>query len=128
METLITKGIRVSVETIYQSAYSRPLEGKFVFSYHIIIENLSVDTVQLLRRHWLIFDSTGLMRQVEGEGVIGQQPVLAPGESHQYASWSPINTEIGKMRGSYTFIRERDGKEFQVAIPEFQLVVPFKMN
>ncbi len=128
METLITKGIRVSVETIYQSAYSRPLESKFVFSYHIIIENLSVDTVQLLRRHWLIFDSTGLMRQVEGEGVIGQQPVLAPGESHQYASWSPINTEIGKMRGSYTFVRQRDGKEFQVAIPEFQLVVPFKMN
>ncbi len=128
METLITKGIKVSVETQYQSAYSRPLEMKYVFSYHIKIENLSNDTVQLLRRHWYIFDSNGVIREVEGEGVIGKQPILQPGESHEYASWSPLMTEMGKMYGSYLFVRESDEEQFRVQIPEFFLLAPFKLN
>ncbi len=128
METLITNGIKVSVEAAYQSSYSRPLEMKFVFSYHITIENLSSDTVQLLRREWQIFDSNGIIRQIEGEGVIGRQPVLAPGELHQYASWSPLMTELGKMSGAYIFKRDMDDQEFRVDIPEFRLIAPFKLN
>ena len=128
METLITNGIRVSVETQYQPTYSRPLELKFIFSYHITIENLSSETVQLLRREWEIFDSNGVIRKVEGEGVIGKQPVLAPGESHQYASWSPLTTEMGKMSGVYIFRRDVDNHEFRVDIPDFRLIAPFKLN
>lgn len=128
MQTLTNNGIKVSVETFYQPAYSRPLEMKYIFSYHIIIENLSEDTVQLLRRHWYIFDSNGVIREVEGEGVIGKQPVLAPGETHQYASWSPLTTEMGKMSGTYLFKRQSDNKEFRVKIPDFQLLAPFKLN
>lgn len=128
METLITNGIRVSVETQYESAYSRPLEMKYIFSYHITIENLSTDTVQLLRREWEIFDSNGIIRKVEGEGVIGKQPILAPGEMHQYASWSPLMTEMGRMSGVYIFQRDIDGKDFHVRIPDFRLIAPFKLN
>ena len=128
METLFTNGIRVSVETQYQPTYSRPLELKFIFSYHITIENLSSETVQLLRREWEIFDSNGVIRKVEGEGVIGKQPVLAPGESHQYASWSPLTTEMGKMSGVYIFRRDVDNHEFRVDIPDFRLIAPFKLN
>jgi ApaG protein len=128
METLITNGIRVSVETQYQPTYSRPLELKYIFSYHITIENLSSETVQLLRREWEIFDSNGVIRKVEGEGVIGKQPVLAPGESHQYASWSPLTTEMGKMSGVYIFRRDVDNHEFRVDIPDFRLIAPFKLN
>ncbi|MFN7116892.1 MAG: Co2+/Mg2+ efflux protein ApaG [Saprospiraceae bacterium] len=128
METLITRGIKVSVETQYQPAYSRPLEMKYVFSYHITIENMSEETVQLLRRHWYIFDSNGVIREVEGEGVIGKQPILHPGESHEYASWSPLMTEMGKMYGFYLFVRQSDDEQFKVQIPEFQLLAPFKLN
>lgn len=128
METLITRGIKVSVETQYQPAYSRPLEMKYVFSYHIRIENMSNDTVQLLRRHWYIFDSNGVIREVEGEGVIGKQPILQPGESYEYASWSPLMTEMGKMYGSYLFSKQSDNEQFRVQIPDFHLLAPFKLN
>lgn len=128
MEVLITNGIKVSVETLYQAAYSRPQENRYIFSYQITIENLSANTVQLLRRHWQIFDANGMIREVEGEGVIGKQPVLAPGETHEYASWSPLTTELGKMQGTYLFVRTTDNKEFKVQIPAFKLIVPFKLN
>ena len=82
METLITQGIKVSVLPSYQAAYSRPAQNRYIFAYHITIENQSTDTVQLLRRHWFIWDSNGTIREVEGEGVIGQQPVLDPGQKH----------------------------------------------
>ena len=128
METDITNGIKVSVETFYQPAYSRPLEFKFIFSYQITIENLSTETVQLLRRHWYIVDSNGTTREVEGEGVIGQQPILNPGETHQYSSWSHLATGLGKMYGSYLMLRTSDQRKFDAHIPEFQLIAPFKNN
>lgn len=128
METKITNGIKVSVETFYQDDYSRPIENKYIFAYRITIENRSDNTVQLMRRHWYIYDSNGIMREVEGDGVIGQQPILAPGEKHQYISWSHLFTDIGKMHGFYSFIRQIDGEMFKVAIPEFQLCTPFKKN
>ena len=127
METITTNGIRISVETFYQPEQSRPLEQKFIFAYRITIENRSTDTVQLLRRHWFIFDSNGIKREVEGEGVVGLQPVLEPNESHQYTSWCPLKTEIGKMNGAFLMQRASGGL-FDARIPEFRLVAPQKMN
>lgn len=128
MEILTTNGITVSVETQYLSAHSNPRELKFLFGYHIVIENGSPFTVQLLRRHWLIQDSDGQLREVEGEGVIGVQPVLQAGESHEYASFCNLETEIGKMRGTYLMSRLDDGSLFEVTIPEFRMVAPFRLN
>ena len=128
MENLITNGISISVQPSYQPEYSPPAMNRFVFAYHITIENLSSHTVQLLRRHWYIWDSNGIIREVEGEGVIGQQPILAPGESHEYASWCDLSTGIGKMHGAYLMRRDSDGKEFQVDIPKFEMIAPVRIN
>lgn len=128
MEILTTNGITVSVETQYLAAHSNPRELKFLFGYHIVIENGSPFTVQLLRRHWFIQDSDGRLREVEGEGVIGVQPVLQAGESHEYASFCNLETEIGKMRGTYLMSRLDDGSLFEVTIPEFRMVAPFRLN
>ena len=124
----VTNDIKVSVETFYNQEHSVPLENKYVFAYRITIENLSPYTVQLMRRHWDIADSNGVSREVDGDGVIGQQPILASGDKHQYVSWSHLYTEVGKMSGYYTFVRQVDGGMFKVNIPEFSLVVPFKLN
>ncbi len=128
METLTTKGIKISVETFYHEKHSNPVDQKFVFVYHITIENKSNTTVQLLRRHWYIFDSNGVIREVEGEGVIGKQPILKPGQAHQYVSWSQLQSEMGKMYGYYLMHDRIKKAEFKVPIPEFKLITPFKMN
>lgn len=128
METLITNGIRVCVETSYQPDYSNPDESKFIYAYQITIDNLSTSTVQLLRRHWIIVESTGISREVAGDGVIGQQPVLQPGETHQYVSWCPLQTSFGKMYGSYDMINLTSQELFKVQIPEFRLIAPFVLN
>jgi ApaG protein len=128
MFTQITEGIKVSVETEYQPEYSSPKQFHYVFTYKIKIENNSEYTVQLLRRKWYIFDSDGVKKEVEGDGVVGQQPVIEPGDSHQYVSGSNLKTGIGKMKGYYLIERMIDGKQIEVSIPEFSLIVPFKMN
>ncbi len=128
METLTTNNITVSVETEYLTAHSNPREGKYIFGYHITIENHSAYTVQLLRRHWIIQDSDGALREVEGEGVVGLQPVLAPGEVHGYSSFCNLDTEIGKMSGAYLMTRLDDGSQFDANIPEFRMIAPFKLN
>lgn len=128
METLTTNGIKITVTTSYQSKFSKPLENRFVFAYTVDIENNNDFTVQLLRRHWHILDSNGILREVEGDGVIGKQPVLSPGESHQYISWSQLLTDLGKMYGTFLMIRLTDQEAFRVRIPEFKLVAPFKLN
>lgn len=126
--TEVTKGIKVSVETFYQDDYSRPDENKYVFAYRITLENTGYQTVQLKRRHWKIMDSIGTLTEVEGEGVIGLQPILKPGELHQYVSWSQLTSDMGKMHGTYLFMNLVDNELFDVTIPEFKLVAPFKMN
>lgn len=128
MSTLITNGIKISVFPKYHKEHSNPAKHKYIFSYQITIENTSSDTVQLLRRHWFIFDSNGSYREVEGEGVIGKTPILAPGESHQYISWCPLITQVGKMYGTYLMKRLDNEDQFKVRIPEFQLVVPALLN
>ncbi|MEN7549884.1 Co2+/Mg2+ efflux protein ApaG [Rapidithrix thailandica] len=128
MVTKITEGIKVSVETEYQPEYSSPVQSHFVFTYKITIENHSEFTIQLLRRHWFISDANGIRKEVEGEGVVGKQPVIEPGQVHQYVSGCNLKTGIGKMRGTYLIERMIDGKHIHVNIPEFNLIVPFRMN
>ncbi|TNE64241.1 MAG: Co2+/Mg2+ efflux protein ApaG [Bacteroidetes bacterium] len=128
METLTTNNITVSVETEYLAAHSNPREGKYIFGYHITIENRSPHTVQLLRRYWFIQDSDGIQREVEGDGVVGQQPVLAPGEIHGYSSFCNLDTPIGKMSGNYLMERAEDSSTFHASIPEFQMIAPFILN
>ncbi len=128
MITAITQGIKISVETIYQDEYSNPSSDQYMFAYRIEIENLSDYTIQLLRRQWFIFDSAGTQKEVEGEGVIGVQPILEAGESHSYVSGCQITTDIGSMRGNYSMVRLADDTHFMVDIPEFQLIVPYRLN
>jgi ApaG protein len=128
METLTTNGITISVETFYQPKHSNPREMRFVFAYRITIENHSPNTVQLLRRHWYITDSAGQIREVEGEGVVGKQPVLKPEDLHQYVSWCPLTTDIGMMHGTFLMQNTETGDTFHARIPAFKLIAPFKLN
>ncbi|MBN8702169.1 MAG: Co2+/Mg2+ efflux protein ApaG [Bacteroidetes bacterium] len=128
MVTLVTNGIKISVKVIYREEFSQPEKNYFLFSYFITIENKSDFTVQLLRRHWFIYDSIGETREVEGEGVVGVQPVLAPGEKYEYESACDLVSDMGKMTGTYLMQRELDSKEFYVNIPEFDLVHPPRLN
>lgn len=128
MVTQITEGVRISVECIYQKEYSNPENEHFMFAYRISIENLGTDSIQLLRRHWNIFDSNGTHREVEGEGVIGLQPLIAPGGSHEYMSGCNLQTDMGYMEGEYQMMREMDGLIFEVDIPRFILAAPYRLN
>jgi len=128
MVTAITQGVKISVETMYQDDFSDPANNHFMFAYQISIENLSDYTIQLQRRQWFIFDSNGSQREVEGEGVIGEQPVMEPGETHSYVSGCNLNTDMGTMRGNYTMKRIADDTRFIVDIPEFELIAPYRLN
>ncbi len=116
------------VETFYQPGQSNPLSSEFLFAYRITIENLTGAPVKLLSRHWHIKDSNGTHREVEGEGVVGQQPVIMPAGSYQYTSAVNLNSEIGKMYGTYLVENLFNKKKLTVNIPEFHLLVPAKMN
>ena len=128
MATTITEGVKVSVETIYQPEYSNPMNDHFMFAYRVNIENLGNYAVRLVSRHWYIFDSNGAKREVEGEGVVGVQPVIQPGDSYQYVSACNLRTDIGKMFGSYQMENLYNKKLFTVQIPVFEMVAPFKLN
>lgn len=128
MVTSVTHGIEISVQSTYRPDHSQPDAAHHFFSYHISITNNSGYTVQLLRRHWFIFDSCGLHQEVEGEGVVGQQPILEPGEHYEYESACTLTTEIGAMHGTYLFQREIDGTLFEVTIPQFELMALFRLN
>jgi ApaG protein len=128
MQTAITKDVKITVETAYQNNTHPNYIGEHMFAYRITIENQSDYTVKLLRRHWYIADSVHGTTEVEGEGVVGQQPVLEPGETHQYVSGCAIKSDIGKMYGTYLMERCIDGQFFEVKIPEFLLVAPFYNN
>ena len=127
-QTQITQGIEISIQPDYQEQYSNPIQEKYVYAYHVTIRNTGRSTVQLLRRHWFIYDSGNQLREVEGEGVIGQTPVIRPGERFEYNSWTEMRTTIGKMYGYYTMQRITDGAMIEAEIPEFQLVAPFIQN
>jgi ApaG protein len=126
--TEITNGIKITVQTKYEAAHSRPQQAYFVFSYTISIENKSDQTVQLLRRHWHIFDSVAGWNEVEGEGVVSQQPTLYPEDEYQYESFCPLVSEAGKMHGTYLMQNKSDGTTFEVRIPTFELIAPYRFN
>ena len=128
MVSKISEGVTISVETFYQPDYSNPETNEYMFAYRITIENNNTFPVQLLRRHWYIFDSDCNHREVEGEGVIGVQPQIASGEKYQYVSGCNLRTEIGKMHGTYFMENLHSKKTFLVNIPAFEMIVPFKMN
>ncbi len=128
MVTNITDGVKISVETIYQPEYSNPANEHFMFAYRVSIENMTENSVQLLSRHWHIFDSNGTKREVEGEGVVGLQPIIEPGDNHEYVSGCNLKTDMGSMKGSYEMKRIVDDRKFRVKIPEFYLIAPYKMN
>lgn len=125
--TRVTDGIKISVDTEYQPLHSNPAQEYYLFSYRVRIENHSAHTVQLVTRKWYITDSSGESRVVEGEGVVGVQPVIGPGEFYEYDSACNFRTEMGKMHGYYNMERN-DGQRFLVNIPEFRMIVPYKLN
>ncbi len=118
----------MSVETYYQPDYSNPLSGEFMFAYRITIDNHNNFSVKLHRRHWHIVDSNGEYREVEGEGVVGVQPVLQPADRYQYVSGCNLRSEMGRMSGTYQMENIDDRKFFEVDIPAFEMIVPFKNN
>lgn len=124
----VTDNISISVMPKYEPEESNPSIGKFIYSYQVIIENLGSDTVTLLSRHWYIVDSIQEKREVKGEGVVGVQPELKPGETFKYMSWCPLHSPIGKMFGHYLFMNLTAKTTFKVIIPEFLLVSDFKLN
>ncbi|MEO7446461.1 MAG: Co2+/Mg2+ efflux protein ApaG [Ferruginibacter sp.] len=128
MTSKISGGVKISVETYYQPEYSNPMNSEFMFAYRITIENSNEFPVKLLRRHWHIFDSNGSMREVEGEGVVGMQPVIAPSHSYQYTSGCNLRSEIGKMHGYYILENVHNQAQFKVIIPSFDMHAPLKLN
>ena len=128
MISKISEGIEITVETFYQADYSNPLKGEFMFAYRITIENHNKFTAKLLRRHWFIFDSNAEHREVEGEGVVGVQPVIQSGENYQYVSGCNLKTEMGRMHGTYQMENQNNKQLFLVNIPSFELVAPTKLN
>jgi ApaG protein len=123
----VTNNVRVEVESQYAPEHSQPFQNNWRFYYTIRITNEGDETVQLLSRHWIATDSTGRTEEVKGSGVVGEQPVLAPGESFQYTSSWPLKTPMGVLRGTYQMVSE-SGSHFQVEIAPFGLREPYTVH
>jgi ApaG protein len=123
----ITRGIRVNVVARYVPERSRPMMNEFFFAYTIRISNEGRDTVQLVSREWLIEDAEGHTEEVSGPGVVGEQPVLAPGEAFEYTSACPLTTPFGSMRGTYQMVTE-GGERFDAEIARFTLAEPYSIH
>lgn len=120
-----TKDVYIRVEPVYLEDQSNPTDDIYVWAYHVLIENRGSDTVTLYSRHWKIMSDDGNTQEVQGEGVVGEQPTLKPGESFEYTSGTPLNAPSGMMFGSYSMINDT-GDDFQVEIPAFSLDSPYK--
>ena len=123
----VTRGIRVEVLARYAAENSRPQFSQWVFEYTVRITNQGSDTVQLVSRHWIITDASGEIQEVKGPGVVGNQPVLAPGESFKYSSWCPLETPVGMMHGTYQMVAT-GGEQFDIEIAPFGLKAPYSVN
>jgi ApaG protein len=119
----VTNDIAVSVEPIYLDGQSVPDESRYVWAYRVVIENNSRNTVQLQSRYWRIVDGNGRVEEVRGPGVVGEQPILNPGDSYTYSSGCPLTTPSGTMVGRYQ-MRGEDGRNFEIDIPAFSLDIP----
>jgi ApaG protein len=117
----------VSVRPKYLEGHSNPEEQQFVFAYTVTIRNTGERTAKLISRHWIITDANNQVEVVQGDGVVGEQPVLKPGESFEYTSGCPLQTPVGSMRGSYQCVGD-DGTAFEASIPEFVLSTPSALH
>ena len=124
MPTATTRGVEVTVRTLFLADQSDPAENTWVWAYQIRIRNVGAATVQLLRRTWRITDATGRTQLVRGEGVIGEQPILESGEAFEYTSGTPLGTPSGMMSGSYHMVETVSGENFDAEVPAFSLDVP----
>lgn len=127
MSEALTHSIRVEVLARHSPENSKPLEGEWVFEYTVRITNQGADTVQLVSRHWIITDALDHTQEVKGPGVIGEQPVLAPGASFKYSSWCPLQTPTGMMRGTYQMVRA-GGEQFDIEIAPFGLKARYTVH
>lgn len=125
MYTETTRDISVTVQPTFLDDQSSPEDDRFVWAYHIAIENNGAETVQLLTRYWRIIDSNGHVQEVRGDGVVGEQPVLYPGQTFEYTSGAPLRTPSGFMVGTYGMIGEA-GDSFDIQIPAFSLDSPHR--
>lgn len=123
----VTNNVRVGVESRYAADQSQPFQSHWFFHYTVRISNEGDETVQLLSRHWIITDGAGRVEEVRGSGVVGEQPVLAPGETFEYTSGCPLKTSTGSMRGTYQMVSE-DGTHFDVEIAPFMLAEPYTVH
>ena len=126
MSTTTTEGVKITVKPAYWPERSSPEAGHFAFMYTVEIANTGTVPVQLTRRHWVITDANGRVEEVRGEGVVGKQPKLQPGESFEYTSWAMLRTPFGTMRGSYSM--ERSSGSFEAQISEFALTQPHALH
>lgn len=126
--TTVTRGVRVTIRPFYLTDQSEPSEGRYVWAYKVQIENLGRATVQLLKRTWLITDGMGREMRVHGEGVVGEQPILDPGESFDYTSGTPLPTPSGFMRGTFHMVVVETGEAFDAAVPPFSLDSPHQQG
>lgn len=124
----ITSGVQVSVETYYQAHQSVPLKNEYIFAYGITIVNLTTMPIRLVSRHWYIFDSNGLRREVEGMGVVGKQPIIDPNDQFEYVSFVDLTSDMGKMHGTYMVENMFTKELFEVIIPEFTMIAFPKLN
>ena len=123
MSDTTTRGVRVEVKSAFVPERSAPRENHYFFAYRVRISNVGEETVHLVSREWIITDAEGNVEQVNGPGVVGEQPILEPGEHFEYTSFCPLPTPIGSMHGSYQMLTDT-GEKFDANIPEFQLTVP----
>jgi ApaG protein len=127
MSDATTQGVRVQVESFYDEERSSPEESYYFFSYQVRITNLGPETAQLVSREWFITDGNGEVQRVQGPGVVGEQPVLAPGDAFEYTSFCPLPTPVGAMHGSYRMVLP-NGESFEATIAPFSLAVPHAVN
>jgi len=127
VSTATTQGIKVTVSTAYVSAQSSPAAHRYVFAYTVRIANEGTETAQLNSRHWIITDGNGKVEEVRGPGVVGQRPVLRPGEHFEYTSGCVLETPRGTMHGTYQ-MRCEDGRNFDAVIAPFALALPYSLN
>ena len=128
MITQVTKGIKVSVQTTFEGTFFKNYKMHYAFGYTITIENQSKDTVQLVSRHWDVFDSLKELETIDGEGVIGKKPVIKPGKSHTYSSGCLLASPIGAMKGHYNMFNLASDEGIEVEVPTFKLAAPFALN
>ena len=127
MSTALTRGIRVTVRAQYLAERSSPKAGQYAFAYTVRIANEGEATAQLRSRHWIITDGEGKVQEVRGEGVVGEKPILKPGQAFEYTSWCMLETPHGSMRGTYQMVGA-DGAQFDAQVAPFTLALPYSLN